>query len=212
MVNILQQALAQRGYKILLRPFELNIIGIRANTNIPNVFDDSINVLYTDGTGTTVATSWKATTDPGTYWLRSPMNAQGTAILKPGQYAGSHALGMHRGKYMALVQVKPLTVIRDFNRDGKADYSTGRQETGLFGINIHRALENGMTRTIDSFSAGCQVFANSIDFNNFLLLAERHKKLYGNSFTYTLLDGLPDGSLPIFNAAGQSLTDTTKKK
>lgn len=206
METILQQALAQRGYRIATRPFELNIIGIRANTHIPNVFNDSLNVLFTDSSGKAIAYTWMATTDPGTYWLKNPLNDQGTAILKPGQYPGSHALGMHRGAYLALVQVKPLTVVRDFNRDGKADYDTGRQETGLFGINIHRAQVNGLTKYIDNYSAGCQVFANVEDFNTFLQLAERHKNLYGNSFTYTLLSGLPDGSVPAFDSAGKFIT------
>jgi hypothetical protein len=206
MENTLYHALEQRGYRIAMRPFELNIIGIRSNTSVPNVFNDSINVLFTDNTGRLASFSWMATTDPGTYWLKSPMNPQGTAILKPGQYVGSHALGMHRGKYLALVQVRPLTVIRDFNRDGKADYSTGREETGLFGINIHRALASGTTKTIDNFSAGCQVFANAEDFSVFLQLAERHKNLYGNSFTYTLLSGLPDGSIPQFDAQGKLIS------
>jgi hypothetical protein len=188
-----------------MRPFELNVIGIRHNTKVPNVFADSLNVLFTDSSGKTAAFSWMATTDPGTYWLRNPMNEQGTAVLKPGQYIGSHALGMHRGKYLALVQVKPVTVIRDFNRDGKADYNTGREEAGLFGINIHRALASGTTKYIDSFSAGCQVFANADDFDVFLRLAERHKNLYGNSFTYTLLSGLPDGSLPVFDSTGKAI-------
>jgi hypothetical protein len=206
MENVLYQALEQRGYRIAMRPFELNIIGIRSNTSVPNVFNDSINVLFTDNTGRLASQSWIATTDPGTYWLKSPMNPQGTAILKPGQYIGSHALGMHRGKYLALVQVRPITVIRDFNRDGKTDYSTGREETGLFGINIHRALASGTTKTIDNFSAGCQVFANADDFSVFLQLAERHKNLYGNSFTYTLLSGLPDGSIPQFDEQGKLIS------
>jgi len=203
MVNEIRQAFAQRGYRLLLRPFELNVFGIRSNISIPNVFDDSINVLFVDSAGKPQLYSWMATTDPGTYWLKNPMHPQGTAILKPGQYIGSHALGMHRGEYMALVQVKPLTVIRDFNRDDRVDYNTGRQMTGLFGINIHRALEGGNTRYIDSHSAGCQVFASATDFDVFLRLAERHKKLYGNSFTYTLLHDLPGSSIPQFNAAGK---------
>jgi hypothetical protein len=201
MVNEIRQAFAQRGYRLLTRPFELNVFGIRSNTSIPNVFDDSINVLFVDNAGKHQLYSWMATTDPGTYWLKNPMHAQGTAILKPGQYIGSYALGMHRGEYMALVQVRPVTVIRDFNRDGRVDYNTGREMTGLFGINIHRALEGGNTRYIDSYSAGCQVFASATDFDAFLRLAERHKQLYGNSFTYTLLHSLPDNSIPQFNAA-----------
>lgn len=206
MVSILQQALAQRGYKIAMRPFELNIIGIRANTSVPNVFDDSISVLFTDSSGSFTSYSWQATTDPGTYWLHNPSNGQGTAILKPGQYPGSHALGMHRGLYLALVQVKPVTVIRDANRNNILDFNSGKEMTGLYGINIHRAQSNGITKTIDNYSAGCQVFANAEDFNIFLQLAERHKNLYGNSFTYTLLAGLPDGSLPVFDAMGKSVT------
>jgi hypothetical protein len=206
MENTLYQALVQRGYRIATRPFELNIIGIRANTSLPNVFNDSINVLFTDNTGRLASVSWMATTDPGTYWLKNPMVIQGTAILKPGQYVGSHALGMHRGKYLALVQIRPVTVVRDFNRDGKADYSSGREETGLFGINIHRAMALGTTKTIDNYSAGCQVFANADDFSIFIQLAERHKNLYGNSFTYTLLSGLPDGSIPQFDDQGKLIS------
>lgn len=206
MENILHQALVQRGYKIGMRPFELNVIGIRSNTSVPNVFNDSLNVLFTDNTGRLASFSWRATTDPGTYWLKSPMNPQGTAILKPGQYVGSHGLGMHRGKYLALVQIRPVTVIRDFNRDGNTDYSSGREETGLFGINIHRAMAEGTTKTIDKYSAGCQVFANANDFSVFLQLAERHKALYGNSFTYTLLSGLPDGSIPQFDDQGKLIS------
>lgn len=206
MENILHNALVQRGYRIATRPFELNIIGIRSNTSVPNVFNDSINLLFTDNTGRLASISWRATTDPGTYWLKSPMNPQGTAILKPGQYVGSHGLGMHRGKYLALVQIRPVTVIRDFNRDGKTDYASGREETGLFGINIHRAMAEGTTKTIDKYSAGCQVFANANDFSVFLQLAERHKNLYGNSFTYTLLSGLPDGSIPQFDEQGKLIS------
>ncbi len=43
-------------------------------------------------------------------------------------------------------------------------------------------------KIVDKFSAGCQVFANASDFEFFLELAEQHAKLYGNKFTYTLLD------------------------
>ncbi|MCS3797159.1 hypothetical protein [Niastella sp. OAS944] len=206
MENILYLALVQRGYKVAMRPFELNVIGIRSNTSVPNVFNDSLNVLFMDNTGRLASVSWRATTDPGTYWLKSPMNPQGTAILKPGQYVGSHGLGMHRGKYLALVQIRPVTVIRDFNRDGKLDYTSGKEETGLFGINIHRAMVEGTTKTIDKYSAGCQVFANANDFSVFLSLAERHKNLYGNSFTYTLLSGLPDGSIPEFDKYGKPIS------
>lgn len=187
-MNTIQQALQEKGYKLFVRPFELNIVGVRSDSTKPNAFDDAIYVFYNDGGGKVAQHKFPATTDPGTYWLQNPMNPQGTAILKQGQYIGSHMMGFHRGKYMALVQQRPVTVMRDYDRNAVLDFNNGREDKGLFGINIHRASENGTTKTVDHYSAGCQVFASITDFVLFLSLCERHKGLYGNSFTYTLID------------------------
>jgi hypothetical protein len=179
-------ALMGQGYRVFTRPFELNIVGIRSRSLIPNTFNDRINVLYRDDKGNWQYHSFPATTDPGVFWLKNPLNPQGTAILKAGQYLNSHVIGLHRSKYLALVQRAPVTVIREIKRDGTFDFG-GKEDTGLFGINIHRALQEGTTKYIDKFSAGCQVLANATDFNAFMASCERHKQLYGNSFTYTLL-------------------------
>ena len=88
----------------------------------------------------------------------------------------------------ALVQRKPVTVIRDYDRNAKLDFLNGKKTTGLFGINIHRASKTGTTRTVDKYSAGCQVFENADAFQEFLKLCDRHRQLYGNQFTYTLID------------------------
>lgn len=187
----IQTTLLQKGYQVYSRPFELNIIGVRANSNVPNSFDDSINVFYKGSDGKWQFQSFPATTDPGTFWLRNPMSPQGTAILKEGQYSGSHKLGLHRGKYLALVQQRPLSVFRDYNRNAILDFQNGKEQTGYFGINIHHASSNGTTKSVDQYSAGCQVFANINDFNLFMQLCQRHKEMYGNSFTYTLIDESP---------------------
>ncbi len=180
--------MTERGYKIYSRPFELNIVGIRANSTVPNSFDDTLNIFYKNSSGDWQHHRCPATTDPGTFWLRNLMNPQGTAILKQGQYIGSHGIGMHRGKYLALTQKRPLTVIRDYDRDAILDFNNGKEQTGIFGINIHRASINGTTKFVEKHSAGCQVFANINDFNLMMQLAQRHKQLYGNDFTYTLID------------------------
>lgn len=187
-MNTIQEALQKKGHKIFVRPFELNIVGVRSDSTKPNAFDDAIYVFYSDGAGKVIQHKFPATTDPGTYWLQNPMNPQGTAILKQGQYIGSHAMGLHRGKYMALVQQRPVTVMRDYDRNAVLDFNNGHEDKGLFGINIHRASENGTTKAVDHYSAGCQVFASITDFIQFMSLCERHKGLYGNSFTYTLID------------------------
>jgi hypothetical protein len=186
MTEKLIAALMGQGYRVFTRPFELNIIGMRSQNLMPNTFNDRINVIYKDDKGTWQFHSFPATTDPGTFWLKNPLNPQGTAILKAGQYLNSHVIGLHRSKYLALVQRSPVTVIREAKRDGMLNFD-GKEDTGLFGINIHRALQEGTTKYIDKFSAGCQVFANATDFNTFMAVCERHKQLYGNVFSYTLL-------------------------
>jgi hypothetical protein len=183
-------AVKRAGFKIFERPHELNIVGVRSANTRANAFDDKIHVSYRDGTGRWVSHNWPCTTDPGTYWLRSPMNSKGTAILKGNmQYVGAYGIGLHRGKYKALCQINgPVTVIRDYNRDDYLDFMNGSEARGSFGINIHHASSHGTTKTVDKYSAGCQVFANIEDFGAFMALCERHRELYGNKFTYTLLD------------------------
>ena len=176
-----------KGYQINDKPYQLNIVGVRADSNVPNKFDDKMYVFWNSENG------WQGkyftvTTDPGTYWLNNPMQKEGTAILKQGQYINSHKIGLHQGKYKALVQQKPVTVIRDYDRNALLDFNNGKEDTGLFGINIHRANATGTTKNIDKYSAGCQVFENADDFAKFLELAEKHNTMYGNNFTYTLVD------------------------
>jgi hypothetical protein len=188
MLLAIQNTMLAKAYKIYSRPFELNIVGVRANSTVPNSFDDTVIVFYKNNSGDWQYHKFPATTDPGTFWLRNLMNPQGTAIVKQGQYIGSHGIGIHRGKYQALTQKRPLTVIRDYDRDAVLDFNNGKEQTGIFGINIHRASVNGTTKFVEKHSAGCQVFANIDDFNLFMQLAQRHKQLYGNDFTYTLID------------------------
>ncbi len=177
-----------KGYKIFSRPFELNIVGLRSKSTIPNRFDDEIHVFYKVSTLNWHYHVFKATTDPGTFWLRQPMQPQGTAILAEGQNINAYQLDLHRGKYLALVQRKAVTVIRDYNRDAVLDFKNGTITKGLYGINVHRANQTGTTKTVDKNSAGCQVFENADDFALFIKLCQKHKGLYGNLFSYSLID------------------------
>lgn len=178
----------KNGYKINDRPYELNIVGIRSAITRPNRFDDEIHVFFKTSGLNWEYHRFKATTDPGTYWLKHPMNLSGTAILAEGQYRNAYKLGLHRGKYLALVQIGRVTVIRDFNRNNKLDFFNGTKRNGYYGINIHRASITGTTKSVDKYSAGCQVFSNISDFNHFLSMCKKHRSLYGNKFTYTLID------------------------
>ena len=115
-------------------------------------------------------------------------NAMGTAILKEGQYPGSHKVGLHKG-YKALQQMGNLTIIRDYNKDGVLDYSSGKESTGnSYCINIHRATQSGKSLTVDKWSAGCQVLADSFQFDQLMGMCSQAIIHWGNAFTYTLIN------------------------
>jgi hypothetical protein len=77
-----------------------------------------------------------------------------------------------------------VTVYRDRNIDLKSDEISGTEDTGYFGINIHRALETGLANFVSKFSAGCQVLRNPADFK---LLLEEVKKSGLKKIPYILI-------------------------
>jgi hypothetical protein len=188
-IQILLKTLKSKGYVVYTKPFQLNIVGRRTNNTKPNSFDDFLYIFYKNEDGDWEGWKAPATTDAGTYWLKNPMQSKGTALLKAGQYVDTYQIDKHNGKYIAVTQrLKPVVVVRDYNRNDVLDFNNGKEETGMFGINIHRADSTGTRKTIDKYSAGCQVFANADDFNKFMDMAHKQKDLYGNKFTYTLID------------------------
>lgn len=166
------------------KPFNLNIVGVRKRINT-NLFDDVLTVFWWDNLG--FNQRWYAiTTDAGKTALNNPISESGTAILVPNQYRGVYQIDLHQGKYKALCQKKVVEVYRDNNKDSLHDLR--HIEEGLFGINIHGASKSNTTSQVNNWSAGCQVFANWDDFQEFMNLCERASELWGNSFTYTLLN------------------------
>jgi len=187
MIDKIKQAMKVKNYKFFESgDYNLNIIGIRnsdTGSKVTNVFDDLLTVSYKIGEVWHFK-KWAATTDPGTKGVKEFHNAQGVARLVPGQYRGSHAIGLHQGKYEALKQAKPVKVYRDANKD--MTYDTKLITEGIYGINIHKA---GADSTyVENWSEGCQVFKKSADFDKFMALVKKAATLHGNSFTYTLLE------------------------
>lgn len=187
-IKSMLKLLESKGYKVYDRPYELNIVGVRKNDVVANNFDDTIYTFWKNDKGEWEGKTYNATTDPGTYWLKNPMNVDGTAILKEGQYVNAYKIGKHLGQYDALVQVKPVTVIRDYDRNAVLDFNNGKETTGLYGINIHRASAINNLQNVDKWSAGCQVIQSPLGFKDFMQSVEKHRGLYGNNFTYTLVD------------------------
>ncbi len=162
--------------------FDFHLIGVRSRANIPNKFDDMFALV----SGNNIYW-YPCTTNPGTYYLLNLMNPKGAAMVKPGQYVNSWKLGLHKGQYPALVQVKPITVYRDADKDAIAE-ETPTTETGLFGIDIHRANPSFISQLVDKWSAGCTVLNNPADFDAMLSMCKHSQMLTKNEFfSYTIL-------------------------
>ena len=189
----IEETMASKGYKYFTGgDYDVNIIGVRNSekkNRVTNAFDDCITLSYKIE-GEWQFHCYKCTTDPGTHWVENLLNPDGVAILKPGQYRGSHKIGLHQGKYEALRQAKPLSVYRDDNTDGVYDCLEEDIEKGIFGINIHRATARigGKSTRVDKWSAGCQVIASNEDFAVFMKILRQARDVWGNSFTYTLIE------------------------
>lgn len=188
-----QKLFKKKGYAYFATgKYNLNIIGVRTahqGGKVTNRFDDFFVVIYKDAAGSWQRKVWPCTTEPGLSIMKAPTNRKGAAILVPGQYRGMWRIDYHNGKYKALCQrTKPVKVYRDNNRDDVYDLSPKSIDTGIFGINMHRASKWGTVTYVNKYSAGCQVFANVNDFNEMMRLANKQVAAgYGNSFSYTLI-------------------------
>tara|TARA_R110001592_G_scaffold5129_1_gene28480 strand:- start:245 stop:859 length:615 start_codon:yes stop_codon:yes gene_type:complete len=193
----IQSTLEGKGYKYFTdtnnKSYDVNIVGIRNNETqgrVTNAFDDLITISYKNEDGEWQYHEYNCTTDPGTHWVENILNDRGVAILKPGQYRGSHKIRKHQGKYLALGQKKHMKIYRDANLDGVYDLIEESVKDELIGINIHRATSRagGKSSRVDKWSAGCQVIADNDDWHEFLDICQSAREIHGNSFSYTLLE------------------------
>jgi peptidoglycan hydrolase-like protein with peptidoglycan-binding domain len=183
-----------KGYYISQGINKFNIVyveGINAdgslNTDSPNYFNDRRMVLQIADGVPAIIGNWEGTTEPGDYYTDNPMNPEGAARIKFGQYK-AWSVGIHYGggsePHQALVQDAPITVYRDANRDG---LRTGdKQETGLFDVNQHWGYDLPYNDVYYA-SAGCLVGRTRdghIDFMT-LIKKDRRYQLNKNYLFYT---------------------------
>jgi hypothetical protein len=129
-----------------IRGYYLDTMGVKGK-NDRGIYDDAI-ILITPN----VYAAFNGNTDPSAY-------RTGIANLKEGTYY-AHNFGLHKGQYLALVQrMGAVTVLRD----------GGKEDTGYFGINIHRGGVNTTS------SEGCQTIPTS-QYNSFISLAQSEAK------------------------------------
>lgn len=169
------------------KDYDVNIVGIRtSNTGkkVTNIFDDFLTISFRiDGVWQYFI--WNATTEPGKKGMLEGKAKGGVARLVPGQYRAVWEIDKHQGKYEALCQRKgDVIVYRDANKDLVFDET--KTETGMFGINIHKAGRD--STWVENWSEGCQVFKRVKDFDQFMQICKMAAKIHGNHFSYTLIE------------------------
>ena len=172
------------------KSYDVNIVGVRNNDpsvakKVTNVFDDHITISFKDENGVWQFYCWNATCDPGKKGVMEFHNNKGVARLIPNQYRTTWTVDLHQGKYEALCQrLAKVKVWRDANKNLLFEETV--TDEGMFGINIHKA---GTDSTwVENWSEGCQVFKRVKDFNEFMKICKKAKKIHGNKFSYTLLE------------------------
>ena len=107
----------------------------------------------------------KATCNSGRFYIQNPMNTSGAAQLDYGYQSKIWKVGLHNGKYQALVNREDcgkVRVWRDKDKDYIHDESEKLQE-GYYGTNLHHMGVSEKTE-IGKNSAGCQVIHSYDDF------------------------------------------------
>lgn len=169
--------------------YNLNLIGIRARNPKPDHFNDYLAVAF-QVNGQPAVISMPMTTIPGVHYLKNPMTPEGTAILPEGQHRSLWTLGLHQGRYTALVQRRPVRLIRDNDKDQDAETDNPLTEPVSAGINLHSASFD--TRLVGRWSAGCQVIQRQPDYDLLIAICRRAIQEHGRTFSYTLIN---DGDL-----------------
>lgn len=144
-----------------IRGYYLNTLGI-IGKNDRGIYDDALFIDTPHVTAT-----FNGNTDPSFYRKGAgTKTGKGMASLKQGLWL-SFGFGLHKG-YQAIVQTGKVTVVRD----GDPNY----EDTGYFGINIHRGGYNSTN------SEGCQTIYPP-QWDSFINLAkDQAQRLFGNKW------------------------------
>jgi hypothetical protein len=186
----------KKNYTISTGPNEMNIVYVEGmntdgtlNSDAPNEFNDLRLVFEVKNGKPQIVGKWEATTEPGTHYTQSPMNAGGAARIKFGQYKawrfGLHGVSVpHR----ALVQVSPVSVHRDANKD----YSRSGDfiDTGIFAINQHWGYDYPRN-DVNMAGAGCLVGRRTAGHQEFLKIIERDPRYLATPLGAPIFPGDP---------------------
>lgn len=187
-IDTLKKAIAKKGYKWFDNA--PNIIGIRTNLQVPDVFNDVMCVVYKEG-GVEKLFTAIFTSEPGVTYQKKLLNPKGCWIMMPAQMEDAYTIGFHQGKadHRALRSTGKIFGLREDDKDGiplndKDAVATWVDGTTV-GANIHGANKTGITSKIGPWSAGCMVLNNWKDKERLIDICKDSGVL---KFTFTLIN------------------------
>lgn len=126
------------------------------NSNLINEWNDLRTLLVIEFNGSAYFTDiWECTINSGLPYTQNPLNPSGAANIVIPQQSYAWSVGRHITKsanQSALVQVKPVAVARDRNKDGRRE-GDRIEDYEVIGLNQHY----GTGSKVDYWSAGCLV-------------------------------------------------------
>lgn len=116
---------------------------------------------------------WTCTVNAGRYYTDNPMNPRGAANIKAPLQVWAWRVGRHitsSANQEALVQVKPVPVMRDRTGDGRTK-DDRLEDWEIIGLNQHW----GSGRKVGRWSAGCLVGQSETTHDIFLNKVKAHR-------------------------------------
>ena len=187
--NPIEQKYKEKGYAFFSRPFSMNVFGVRSSNRIAGAFDDYLGVIYNTDLNEQELYVIACTLDAGAPWLLKPMDPGGAAGIVPGQYRNLWQLGTFKGTD-ALIQINPVKIYRDNNRDLTLDYSADRTTEGDYGIFLHEHFQFlEKAEEVKDSSAGCVVPERKSTHKKFInILKMQVTARLGNRYSFTVFD------------------------
>lgn len=208
-VNKILDAMKKKGYVILGKSYEVNIVAIRRQyegQKYSNAFKDDLYIIYrVNPNDNWTIYKFKVTTMPGFYYgsddgnkfridksgksktnvkqSKMMLNRGGMGILMEAQYLNIYTIGEHCGA-PAMKTLGPQKFYRDKDPSDVITY-TLRNGQGYAGMLIHRGYPGG--NAVNNWSEGCVVFSKEAELNKFFEVCREHSKRHGNKFHFTLM-------------------------
>lgn len=172
----LRDRLAKLGLPLHTSPGFIDIVGVR-KAQLSDLYDDEIFVLWTDAKGAH-AEGFRATCDPGQYFIDHPLNPRGCAQFVDGRY--TFQLGPSAKGETVLRQKGPVVVSRRSNGVYEGD------EQGDFGFLISYG---GTDEHVGVWSSGSQLIFGGKEGKEWARFRQiiQHAPPDQKTFRYTLL-------------------------